>query len=119
MIKPIAGQTLIEDMRNEIDRFKVAIEKCVRSDNLSHLMELILAIGNFLNGSSRVDWLIDRKEQSARLLRLFAILSAETARYQVSRQQDDVTGVAFFFRSSCVVSSTRSWSRMTTSRFSR
>ena len=109
----------IEDLRNQIDRYKVAIEKCVRSENLSHLMELILAIGNFLNGSSRVDWLIDRKEQSARLLRLFAILSAETARYQVSRQQDDVTGVAFFFRSSCVVSSTRSWSRMTTSRFSR
>lgn len=41
----------IEDLRNQIDRFKVAIEKCVRSENLSHLMELILAIGNFLNGT--------------------------------------------------------------------
>ena len=40
----------IEDLRNQIDRFKVAIEKCVRSENLTHLMELILAIGNFLNG---------------------------------------------------------------------
>ena len=40
----------IEDLRNQIDRFKVAIEKCVRSENLTHLMEIILAIGNFLNG---------------------------------------------------------------------
>ena len=42
--------TSVEDLRNQIDRFKVAMEKCVHSDKLGHLIEIILAIGNFLNG---------------------------------------------------------------------
>ena len=89
-------KTLPNDLRDagaDFRAFGDAMELCVESEKFCRLLELILAIGNYMNGVWCVCDVTVRQWIQGRLLRLPARVLAQTARHQVGGQQADAAGV--------------------------